>query len=108
MGRHILAALLGGLLVLGVSTAFAEEPQVSDQEILKAWGQAQTDVQQIADAATPELNDGPQLLTDEDLDKVNAAGLGFLAYKSAKYAVYFGCSLLCNTLHSLKNRLHPD
>jgi hypothetical protein len=34
MGRHILLALLVGLLVVGVSTACAEEPQLSDQEVL--------------------------------------------------------------------------
>ncbi len=75
MGKHILFALLSGLLVLGMSSAFAEEPQLSDQEILKAWGQGQTDVQQISEPATLERNDGPQMLTDKDLDKVDAAGI---------------------------------
>ncbi len=72
MGRHILFAVLSGLLVLGMSTAFAEEPQLSDQEILKAWGQAQTEVQQLSEATTR----GTQLLTDEDLDEIGAGFLG--------------------------------
>jgi hypothetical protein len=41
MGKHILAALLGGLLVVGVSIAFVEEPQLTDYEVLQAWGQTQ-------------------------------------------------------------------
>jgi hypothetical protein len=85
MGKHILAALLGGLLLVGVSAAFAEEPQLSDEEVLQAWGQAQTEVQQIADAATAKLKPGPQLLTDEDLDKINAAGLRGFGLETISY-----------------------
>ncbi len=36
MSRTILLVLLGGLLVFGMATAFVGEPQLSDQEILKA------------------------------------------------------------------------
>ena len=77
MGRHILAVLLGGILVIGVSTALAEEPQPSDQEVLKAWGQTQMEVQQISETVAPEWTHGPQLLTDEDLAQVTGAGWGF-------------------------------
>ena len=83
MGKHILFALLSGLLVLGMSSAFAEEPQLSDQEILKAWGQAQQeDVQQISEVTGFKGNQGPQVLTDEDLDQVNAAGLIITNYST--------------------------
>ena len=53
-----------------MSNAFAEEPQFSDQEIVKAWGQAQTEVQEMVPATTK----GKQLLTDENLDEITAAG----------------------------------
>ena len=46
-------------------------------------------------------------ITDEDLDKVNAAGLGGLAIFSVKSALMFGCSLTCGTLLGLKDRLTP-
>ena len=77
MGRHMLAVLVGVMLVLGVSTAFAEEPQLSEQAVLKAWGQAQTEVAQLTDTAKVGGMRGGQVLTDEDLDQVNAAGLRF-------------------------------
>ena len=75
MGKGIFLVLLSGFLMLGLSSAFAEEPGLTDQAILKAWGQVQTDVQQISEPVTLERNDGPQMLTDKDLDKVNAAGM---------------------------------
>ena len=79
MGRHILAALLGGMLVLGVSSAFAEELQVSEQDLvqtqLNAQLKAQKQLHQLFDATTPEGETRkPQMLTDEELDQVNAAG----------------------------------
>jgi len=70
MGKHILVALLGGLLVVGVSAAFAEEPQLTDQEVLQAWGQTQIEVEQITEGKR-----GLNLLTDEELDQINAAGI---------------------------------
>ena len=75
MGKHMLFALLSGLLVFGMATAFAEEPQLTDQAVLQAWGQAQTEVSQLTDTATLGGMRGGQVLTDEDLDQVNAAGL---------------------------------
>jgi len=76
MGKTILLVLLGGLLVLGMSTAFAEEQQLSDQETLKAWGQVQTDAKQISEAATLQLKQGPQALSDEELDQLTAGWSG--------------------------------
>ena len=76
MGKHILFALLSGLLVLGMSSAFAEEPQLSDQEILKAWGQGQTELTDATKVTTLERN-GLKPLTDADLDEINAAGFKF-------------------------------
>ena len=75
MGRHILAALLGGLLVVGVTTAFAEEPQLTDQEILKAWGQTQVEVEPISEATRHERTRGLKPLTDEELEHT-VAGMG--------------------------------
>ena len=83
MGKHILFAVLSGLLAMGMSTAFAEEPQLSDQEILKAWGQGQTEVQQLSEAGTLE---GKQLLTDEGLDEVNAAGFPVITNQASHFA----------------------
>ena len=77
MGKHMLFALLSGLLILGLSTAFAEEPQPSDQEILKAWSQVQTDVEQIAKVATLERK-GFKPMTDENLDEITAAGFALI------------------------------
>ena len=71
MSKTILFVLLGGLLVLGMSTAFAEDSQLTDQEILKAWGQAQAEVQDTTEANVT----GKQTLTDADLDDIDAAGL---------------------------------
>jgi len=75
MGRLILAALLGGILVVGVSTAFAEEPQVSAQEVLQAWGQAQMAVEPISEATTQERTRGLKPLTEEELEQT-VAGMG--------------------------------
>jgi len=58
MGRLILAILLGGMIVVGVSTAFAEEPQLSDQAVLQAWGQTQMAVEPISEATTQERTRG--------------------------------------------------
>ncbi len=70
MGKHIFAALLGGLLVVGVSAGFAEEPQLTDYEVLQAWGQTEIEVEQITEGQR-----GLHLLTDEELDEINAAGI---------------------------------
>ena len=73
MGKTILFVVLGGLLVLGMSPAFAEDPQLSDQEILKAWGQVKTDVKEVAEVAALERK-GLTPMTDENLDTITAAG----------------------------------
>ena len=86
MGKTILLVLLSGFLMLGLSSAFAEEPTLSDLEVLKAWGQVQADVQEITVEAILEKK-GLKPLTDENLDEINAAG-----------AFNFGCgagSVLC-------------
>jgi hypothetical protein len=81
MGRTILLVLLGGLLVVGVSAPFAEAPQLSDQEILKAWKQVRTDVEETSEANTPEIElamemeNGPKALTDEELGQIPGAGV---------------------------------
>ncbi len=80
--QHMLVALLGGILLLGVSPAFAEGPQLSDQEVLKAWGQSQMEVKQISQPSTLEGTQGPKMLTDEELDEVNAGG--FADYTSVR------------------------
>ena len=72
MGKHILVALLGGLLVVGVSTAFAEEPRPADQEVLKAWGQIQGEVKVNSDSFRSTRMRGLQPLTDEELEQIDA------------------------------------
>jgi hypothetical protein len=51
--------------------AFSEEPQLTDQEVLKAWGVVSMEVQQMYKPSTLEEK---QLLTDEELDQINAGG----------------------------------
>lgn len=75
MGKHFLVALLGGLLVVGVSTAFADEPQLTDEEVLQAWGQVQTDVKMLADATTPKPTREFTPLTDAELQEISGAGV---------------------------------
>lgn len=77
MSRPILAGLLGAVLVFGVWTAFAEEPSMSDQEILKAWGVPVTGDHVTAPLAF-ELKPGLTPLTDETLDEITGAGMGFV------------------------------
>ncbi len=84
---HLLGALLGGILLLGVSPTFAEGPELSDQVVLEAWGQSQMEVQPISQPSTLERTQGPQLLTDEELDQVNAGG--FADYTSVPYSTIF-------------------
>ncbi|MDX1411503.1 MAG: hypothetical protein R3351_05060 [Nitrospirales bacterium] len=76
MVKHILPALVGGLLVLGVSTAFAEEPQMSDQEILRAWGVVPMAEEPDSASIVTELNPGLTSLSDESLDDITGAGVG--------------------------------
>lgn len=66
----ILAALLSGMMVVGVSPAFAEEPQPTAQEVLKAWGQAQMEVEQFSKATTLERTHGLKPLTAEELQQI--------------------------------------
>ncbi len=85
--QHMLVALLGGILLLGVSPAFAEGPELSDQEVLQAWGQSQMEVQPNSQPSTRKRTQGPQLLTEEELDRVNAGG--FADYTSVRNSTIF-------------------
>ena len=53
MGKLIFTSLLGGMLMIGVATAFAEQSQVSGQEVVQAQLKAQPEVQQNTEAITP-------------------------------------------------------
>lgn len=105
MVKPILGILLGGLLILGFSPAFAEEPLLSDEQILQAWNQTPTQVEPLMEAATPTRTEGLQMLTDDELDKINAAGLEGLGGIAAHKAVLYGCSLLCGPIGAVKNHL---
>jgi len=83
----MLVGLLGGILLLGVSPAFAEGPQLSDQVVLKAWGQTQMAVEPISELLTPERTRGLTPLTDEELDQITGAGFGPVDI-GAKQAVF--------------------
>ena len=74
MGKHLLTLLLGGFLALGVSTAFAEEPPASDQEILKAWGVTMEANPEDSFLLATESRPGLTPLTDESLDAITGAG----------------------------------
>ena len=78
----MLVSLLGGILLLGVSPAFAEGPHLSDQDVLQAWGASQMEGKPISHPSTLKGTQGPQLLTDEDLDEVSAGG--FANYSSVQ------------------------
>ncbi|MDX1411504.1 MAG: hypothetical protein R3351_05065 [Nitrospirales bacterium] len=105
MIKPILAILLGGLLLLGFSPAFAEEPQLSDEQILQAWNQAPANVKPLAEAAPSTGAEGLQILSDEDLDKINAAGLADLGSIAGQKAIWLGCTLLCEPLGGVKSTL---
>ena len=85
MGRHILFALLSGLLVMGLSTAFAEGPQLSDQAVLQAWGQTQMAAEQVSDPLTPEGPRGLKPLTDEELQQIAGAGMPDLVFSTLAF-----------------------
>ena len=96
MGKPILVALLGGLLVVGVSTAFAEEPQPADQEILKAWGQIQGEVEVSSDSFRSTPMRELQPLTDEELEQIDAGmqptahpGLAHIPKDTVPITAYF-------------------
>ena len=72
MGKHILVAVFGSMLVLGASTVFGEEPQLTDQELLKAWGQALVKVEPISLSTTPKIRGRIASLTDESLESISA------------------------------------
>ncbi len=78
MGKHMLTALFSGLLVVGVATAFAEEPQMSDQEVLKGWGVTTGVKHDGAGQLAAELKPGLTPLTDESLEEITGAGLGMM------------------------------
>ena len=107
MGKHIFTTLSSGFLMTGAATAFTEQVQMSEQDVVQAELKAQTEVQQIPDATPPARTQGPRVLTDEELDQINPAGLFDFGKFSVKAALMFGCSLTCDTLHGLKNRIHP-
>ena len=86
MGKHILAGLLGGILVMGFSTVYAEGPQFSEQELIMPDMAGQ----QLSDATTSEQNHGPQLLTDEELAQITGAGFGQLELGKAGEIIHFG------------------
>jgi hypothetical protein len=101
MGKFIITGLLSGILVMGISTAYAGGPLPSELDLLTA----QEGVQQTSDFTTIEPKNGPQLLTDEDLDQINAAGFGFdfglgnpklnmLAGEAVGAAIHFGLNTL--------------
>ena len=71
---HMLVVWFCVVLVLGVSLAFAEDPYLTDQEVLQAWGQIQSLEKTFSDPVTLSHTRGHQKLTDEELDKVNAGG----------------------------------
>ena len=77
MRKHMLTALFSGFLVVGVATAFAEEPSMSDQDVLKAWG-VSVPVEQAPMALYMELKPGLTPLTDDNLEDITGAGLGML------------------------------
>ena len=78
MSKLMLTALFSGLLVVGVATAFAEEPQMSDQEVLKAWG-VPTEVRHDGGVRlASELKPGLTPLTDDSLEEITGAGLGMM------------------------------
>ena len=105
MIKPILAIMLGGLLLFGFSPVFAEEPQLSDEQILQAWNQNQTNVKPLAEAATSRGTESLQVLTDEELDEINAAGLGDLGSFAGQKGIWLGCTLLCEPLGGVQSTL---
>lgn len=71
MGRPILFALVIGLLVVGVHTVFAEDPQDFKHKAVPGQLKAQGEVPDLSDTTMLESNQGPHLLTDEELDNIN-------------------------------------
>ena len=83
MAKHILFALLVGLLVAGVSAALAEEHEPSNLEVLKAWGQDPMEVQGLAQA----ISQGARVLIGEELDDINAAGFPIVTNQTSNFAI---------------------
>ena len=77
MKMRMLMLLLSGMLVLGVSIAFAEEIQPTDLEVLQAWGHVQPSVEPHLETVNSVGPNGLTRLTDMELDQIDAAAIEF-------------------------------
>ena len=98
MGKHILVILIMGLLVFSVSAALAEDNQSMDQDMLNAQMEAQGEFQDFIESTDGDRNSGKQVLTDEDLEEVSAAGWRFsiITNQNKGFAVIGPCGILAS------------